>query len=131
MTTILDLVKLDDDARLKLKLLDIREKIIDKAKQVIHIYQTVTDKQFIKYICELIEVTIKKSFKCDKLQFLFLVLNGLSIQITEEQKLQITGIVEHLVSRKEIRLIPIIERAWAYANLILVPVGKAFFYTGY
>jgi hypothetical protein len=128
MATILDLVKLDEDARMKLKLLEIREKIIIKAKQVMHVYQTVTDKQFIKYICELIEVTIKKSFKCDKLQFLFLVLNGLSIQLTEDQKNKITEIVEHLVSRKEIRLIPIVERAWHMANLILLPVAKAFFF---
>ena len=127
MATILDLVKLDEDTRLKLKLLEIREKIILKAKAVIHIYQSVTEKQFIKYICELIEVTIKKSFKCDKLQFLFLVLNGLSIQITEDQKIQIKEIVEHLVSRKEIRLIPIVERAWHMASLILLPVAKAFF----
>ena len=34
-TTILDLVKLNDDTNLKLLLLDIREKIITKAKQII------------------------------------------------------------------------------------------------
>ena len=85
-TTILDLVKLDDDTNLKLKLLDIREKIIIKAKQIIHIFKDVTDKNFIKYICELIEVKIKKSFKCDKLQFLFLILNGIEIELNDEKK---------------------------------------------
>ena len=50
MSTILDLVKLDDDTNLKMKLLDIREKIIIKGKLIIHIFKDVTDKNFIKYI---------------------------------------------------------------------------------
>lgn len=126
-TTILDLVKLDDDTNLKLKLLDIREKIIIKAKQIIHIFKDVTDKNFIKYICELIEVKIKKSFKCDKLQFLFLILNGIEIELNDEKKEKIKNIVEHLISRKQIRTIPILERAWHLSSLILLPVAKAFF----
>ena len=126
-TTILDLVKLDDDTNLKLKLLDIREKIIIKAKQIIHIFKDVTDKNFIRYICELIEVKIKKSFKCDKLQFLFLILNGIEIELNDEKKEKIKNIVEHLISRKQIRNIPILERAWHLSSLILLPVAKAFF----
>ena len=126
-TTILDLVKLDDDTNLKLKLLDIREKIIIKAKQIIHIFKDVTDKNFIKYICELIEVKIKKAFKCDKLQFLFLILNGIEIELNDEKKEKIKNIVEHLISRKQIRNIPILERAWHLSSLILLPVAKAFF----
>ena len=126
-TTILDLVKLDDDTNLKLKLLDIREKIIIKAKQIIHIFKDVTDKNFIKYICELIEVKIKKSFKCDKLQFLFLILNVIEIELNDEKKEKIKNIVEHLISRKQIRNIPILERAWHLSSLILLPVAKAFF----
>ena len=126
-TTILDLVKLDDDTNLKLKLLDIREKIIIKAKQIIHIFKDVTDKNFIKYICELIEVKIKKSFKCDKLQFLFLILNGIEIELNDEKKEKLKNIVEHLISRKQIRNIPILERAWHLSSLILLPVAKSFF----
>ena len=126
-TTILDLVKLDDDTNLKLKLLDIREKIIIKAKQIIHIFKDVTDKNFIRYICELIEVKIQKSFKCDKLQFLFLILNGIEIELNDEKKEKIKNIVEHLISRKQIRNIPILERAWHLSSLILLPVAKAFF----
>ena len=127
-TTILDLVKLDDDTNLKLKLLDIREKIIIKAKQIIHIFKDVTDKNFIRYICELIEVKIKKSFKCDKLQFLFLILNGIfENELNDEKKEKIKNIVEHLISRKQIRNIPILERAWHLSSLILLPVAKAFF----
>ena len=126
-TTILDLVKLDDDTNLKLKLLDIREKIIIKAKQIIHIFKDVTDKNFIKYICELIEVKLKKSVKCDKLQFLFLILNGIEIELNDEKKEKIKNIVEHLISRKQIRNIPILERAWHLSSLILLPVAKAFF----
>ena len=86
MSTILDLVKLDSDTNLKLKLLDIREKIITKAKQIIHIFKDVTNKNFIKYICKLVEVEIKKSFKRDKLQFLFLIFNGIEIELNDEKK---------------------------------------------
>ena len=61
---ILDLVKLDD-INLELKQLDIREKLIIKDKQIFHIFKDVTDKHFIKYICEFVEVKIEKSFKYD------------------------------------------------------------------
>ena len=70
---------------------------------------------------------IKKSFKCDKLQFLFLILNGIEIELNDEKKEKIKNIVEHLISRKQIRNIPILERAWHLSSLILLPVAKAFF----
>jgi hypothetical protein len=123
----MNLVLIDDDVRIKLKLDTIREAIIDKIKEILHIFETKTEKTFIKYICELIEIKIKKDYKINKLDFLFSILQNVMI-LTDENKKIITDIVEHLVSRKEIRLVPIVERAWHYSKLILLPVIKAFFW---
>ena len=70
---------------------------------------------------------LKKEYKIDKLEFLFSILESI-IKLNDVQKTKIIEIVEHLVSRKEIRVIPIVERAWHMASLILLPVTKVFFW---
>jgi hypothetical protein len=125
-SSILNLVHLDDEVKIKIKLNEIRVAIANKISEVISGFDSKFEKPFIKYVCELIEVKIKKEYKCNKLEFLFSILESI-VKLTSEQKVKITEIVEHLVSRREIRLIPIVDRAWHLASLILLPITKAFF----
>jgi hypothetical protein len=124
--SIMNLVHLDDEVKIKLKLTEIRTAIVKKIGEVINGFDSKFEKPLIKYVCELIEVKIKKEYKINKLDFLFSILESI-VKLNDAQKSKIIETVEHLVNRKEIRLIPIVNRAWHMASLILLPVTKAFF----
>ena len=125
--SIMNLVHLDDEVKIKLKLNEIPIAITKKISEVINGFDSKFERPLIKYVCELIEVKIKKEYKCNKLDFLFSILESI-VKLNAEQKSKITEIVEHLVSRKETRMIPIVNKAWHMAGLILLSVVKTFFW---
>ena len=126
--SIMNLVHLDDEVKIKLKLNEIRIAITKKISEVINGFDSKFERPLIKYVCELIEVKIKKEYKCNKLDFLFSILESI-VKLNAEQKSKITEIVEHLVSRKEIRMIPIVNKAWHMAGLILLECMRKLHFT--
>lgn len=127
--SIIDYIDIDDSLTTELKLQEIKELIVNKVKSKITVFSNPTSKILIKYLAELVEAKIKKHYKCDKLQYLLSILQHIYIDITPEQKREVVEIVEHLLSRKMIRSIPVLARAWHLADQILLPVASHFFFS--
>lgn len=127
--SIIDYIDIDDSLTTELKLQEIKELIVNKVKSKITVFSNPANKQLIKYLAEMIECKIKKSYHCDKLQFLLSILEYIYGSISGDDKNTVITIVEHLVSRKEIRKIPVLSRAFHLVDEFLLPVASHFFFS--